>query len=78
MARDIGPLFTTASLLRDTVSPPVFIDITDRNKDVRLLEVGGENVLMYSFFDNNMLIITDNIDTLRILVERLTRAKLSR
>ena len=78
MAQDIGPLFTTASLLRDTVSPPVFIDITDRNKDIRLLEVGEESVLVYSFFDNNMLIITDNIETLRVLVERLTRAKLSR
>jgi hypothetical protein len=33
---------------------------------------------MYSFFDNNMLIVTDSYATLDALIERLTRAKLSR
>ncbi|MBI1974541.1 MAG: hypothetical protein HYS51_01670 [Candidatus Zambryskibacteria bacterium] len=78
MSIDIGPLFSTAEKLRDATTTPVFIDITDRNKDVRALNIGSDTVILYSFFDNNMLIITDNIDTLRVLVERLTREKLSR
>ena len=78
IAQDIGPLFSTAPFLRDIPLEPVFIDVTDRNKDIRMLALGNQSVLLYSFFDNNMLIITDNIDTLRTLVERLTREKLSR
>lgn len=37
-----------------------------------------ETVLLYSFFDNNMLIITDSIETLQSLIERLARERLSR
>ncbi|OHA89929.1 MAG: hypothetical protein A2832_02215 [Candidatus Zambryskibacteria bacterium RIFCSPHIGHO2_01_FULL_44_22b] len=78
LAADIGPIFNTRELLRDIGPETVFIDVTDRNKDVRALEIEGKMVLLYSFFDNNMLIITDDIETLRVLVERLTREKLSR
>ena len=78
LASDIGPLFSTAQLLRESTTTPVFIDVTDRNKDSRLLIANGQNILLYSFFENNILIITDNIETLRVLVERLTREKLSR
>ena len=78
VARDIGPLFTTAPLLRDVPPESIFIDVTDRNKDIRMLALGNQSVLLYSFFDNNMLIITDNIETLRTLADRLTREKLSR
>ncbi len=78
LAEDIGPLFATAPLLRNIPSESVFIDITDRNKDIRALAPDGQPILLYSFFDNNMLIITDNIETLRVLVDRLTREKLSR
>ena len=78
LAEDIGPLFTTAPLLKNIPPQSVFTDITDRNKDIRTLALEGEPVLLYSFFDNNMLIITDNIETLRTLIDRLTREKLSR
>lgn len=78
MAADIAPIFSTRELLRDIAPAPVFIDITDRNKDARLLMAGERTVLLYSFFDNKKLIITDNTETLRVLVERLTREKLSR
>ncbi|MDP2641928.1 MAG: hypothetical protein Q8P21_01390 [bacterium] len=79
LAQDIGPLFSTAPLLRETASESVFTDVTDRNKDIRMLaSPGGQSILLYSFFDNNMLIITENIDTLRTLIDRLTREKLSR
>lgn len=78
LTADIGPIFATREILRESTSTPVFIDVADRNKDVRALELGGEQTLFYSFFDNNMVIITDSIDTLRIIIDRLTREKLSR
>lgn len=78
LAQDIGPLFATAPLLKNILPESTFVDITDRNKDVRMLALEDQPVLLYSFFDNNMLIITDNIETLRTLIDRLTREKLSR
>jgi len=78
MAADIGPLFATAQFLRDVPPEAVFTDVADKNKDVRRLALGDQTILLYSFFDNNMLIITDNIETLRTLIDRLTREKLSR
>ena len=76
--QDIGPLFATAELSRNVSPESTFTDVTDKNKDVRMLALRDQPVLLYSFFDNNMLIITDHIETLRILVDRLTREKLSR
>jgi hypothetical protein len=77
---DIGALFATREVLRDILpdSELVFRDVTDRNKDLRLLEFGEQDVILYSFFGNNMLIITDKIETLMVIMERLTREKLSR
>ena len=77
MAEDIGPIFATVSLLRESDSSNVFVDMTDKNKDLRVLEVGGRTFLLYSFLENKTLIITDNIETLRFLINRLTLEKLS-
>ncbi|MFZ2484819.1 MAG: hypothetical protein WAX80_03450 [Minisyncoccia bacterium] len=78
VAQDLGPLFATSQALEEAPPESIFTDITDRNKDIRALVLNGQPVLLYSFFDNNMLIITDDIETMRALVERLTREKLSR
>jgi hypothetical protein len=78
MAQDIGALFATAELLRNLPPETTFIDVTDRNKDLRMLSLEDRPVLLYSFFDNNKLIITDSLETLRTLIDRLTREKLSR
>jgi hypothetical protein len=78
MAEDIGALFNTAPLLTNIGPESVFKDIVSRNKDVRALFAGEDLILLYSFFDNQMLIVTDSLETLRILVERLSREKLSR
>ncbi len=78
LGQDIGPLFATAPLLKNVPIESSFTDIIDRNKDIRILVLNNKTVLLYTFFDNNMLIITDNIETLRILLDRLTREKLSR
>lgn len=76
--RNIGPIFTTAPLLKNIPDGQAFIDVTDRNKDIRALTFENKPVLLYSFYENNMLIITDSVETLRILVDRLTREKLLR
>lgn len=78
LSQDIGPLFATAEFSKSMPRGSTFTDITDRNKDVRILALGDQPILLYSFFDNNMLIITDHVETLRTLIDRLTREKLSR
>lgn len=78
LAEDIGPIFNTAELLRSLPPESTFSDVTDRNKDIRALMFGDQSILLYSFLDSNTLIITDNLDTLRTLIDRLTQEKLSR
>ena len=54
-------------------------DITIKNKDARILKSPtGQTVLLYSFYNNNMLILTDNEETLRALLTKLDSEKLSR
>ena len=76
--RDIGPLLATAEITRNIEPGTTFTDIIDRNKDARILSLYDEVTLIYSFLDNNTLIITDNLETLRVVVDRLTKEKLSR
>ena len=78
MRTDIGPIFATAERLRSAPPETTFTDITDKNKDIRTFSPDGEPILLYSFFDNSLLIITDNIETMRVLVDHMTREKLSR
>lgn len=78
ISQDIGPIFPTSDLLRNVPPETLFIDITDRNKDVRALQQGEEMLLVYSFLEKEALVISDDLLTLRAVVDRLTREKLSR
>jgi hypothetical protein len=85
MAEDLGPIFKTGPLVKNIIPPYVFKDIVSKNKDARVLfaPLSPESttttpVLLYSFFDNKMLIITDSLNTLETLIERLTQESLSR
>ncbi len=81
MARDIGPLFLTNELLQTSTSASNFKDVTYKNKDARtIIDTGTTTkpLLLYSFFDNRILIITDRFETLKVLTERLTQELLSR
>lgn len=79
MAEDIGPLFTTRTLLTNIQEETKFEDLTINNKDVRILRSPeGETILLYSFFDNRILVITDSEESLEILIGRLTSELLSR
>ena len=79
LASDIGPAFPSALGLQSIKDPTVFRDVITRNKDARaLLDSDGREVLLYSFLDNKILIITDNFETLHALVARLQREPLTR
>ncbi|MEK7187076.1 MAG: hypothetical protein AAB690_02165 [Patescibacteria group bacterium] len=79
LAHDLGPLFATAEQLRNLAGQTQFTDITSKNKDMRvLLDEGGEAIILYSFFDDHTLIITDKIETLHIIIARLNSESLSR
>jgi hypothetical protein len=79
MSNDLLPLFTTPETLASTTVMTAFKDITVKNKDARaILDQNGKSILLYSFFDNNMLIITDNESSLNTLVGLLNSAKLAR
>ncbi len=79
MRDDILPIFASPEILATTSPSAIFSDITIQNKDARILKDStGQTVLLYSFFDNNMLIITDNEMSLRAIISKLNAEKLSR
>lgn len=80
LATDLAPIFGTAHLLKNIAPESVFKDVVSKNKDARVLyapvapaSTSTTPVLLYSFFDNQMLIITDNMETLKTLIDRLTQ-----
>lgn len=85
LSQDVGPLFSTSIFLKNNAPTSVFEDVVSKNKDVRVLyapiEPGSATttpVLLYTFFDNKMLIITEDLETLHTILERLTRELLLR
>jgi hypothetical protein len=76
MGKDLLPLISPTA---DPSNPNKFQDITIQNKDARILkDSSGSTVLLYSFYDNNFLIITDNETSLRTLVGDLDAQKVTR
>ncbi len=79
MRDDILPIFASPETLATTSSATLFSDLTIQNKDARILkDSAGQTVLLYSFFNNNMLIITDNETSLKTIIGKLNAEKLSR
>lgn len=78
MGTEIGPLFSTANFITNLKPGQTFADLTDRNKDIRVLSFGETRVLLYTFFESDILVIADSLETIRTLVDRLTQEKLSR
>ncbi|MEX0919261.1 MAG: hypothetical protein WDZ64_00745 [Parcubacteria group bacterium] len=81
MVEDIGPLFSVNPFTRDptaTSTQPVFKDAIIQNKNFRIIRREDESTLLYSFFNNRMLIITDSAETLMSIIERADREQLSR
>lgn len=79
LAVDLLPIISPGGVLPTVPANPVWEDITIQNKDARVLkDIYGQTVLLYSFFNNSMLIITDNEATLRTLINKLTNQSLVR
>jgi hypothetical protein len=79
LATDMLPLFATDAEVQNVSATSTFSDITIQNKDARILkDINGHTVLLYSFYANNYLIITDNEDSLGALIGLLDSQTLSR
>lgn len=78
IATDLSGLFAGSDILKQIGNSAVFTDVVSRNKDVRVLSYQESPALLYSFFDNQYLIITDRMETLQIVIDRLTQNKLTR
>ncbi|MBX4200079.1 hypothetical protein KW790_01295 [Candidatus Parcubacteria bacterium] len=73
MSVDLLPLFASANEVTSVPPTAKFEDITIKNKDARVLrDINGQTRLLYSFFDSHILIITDNEETLRTLITKIT------
>lgn len=79
LAEDLLPLFAEDNVVLSTPSSREFEDKTIQNHDTRVLRGGtGEIVLIYGFFDNNLLVVTDTDESFRTIINRLQSEKLSR
>jgi hypothetical protein len=79
LANDLLPLFASDAEVQNVSVTSTFSDITIQNKDARILKDGnGHTVLLYSFYANNYLIVTDTEDSLRTLIGLLDSHTLSR
>lgn len=79
MQEDILPLFHDEQVLASTTPGTLFRDKTIKNKDTRVLvDEGGKTVLIYSFYNQNLLIITGSEEALKTLINKLDTQALSR
>jgi hypothetical protein len=79
LAHDMLPLFASPGVVEVASQGVTFSDITIKNKDARVLkDVTGHTVLLYSFVDNKYLLITDDEETFKTILTRITAEKLVR
>jgi hypothetical protein len=79
LKEDLLPLFQNADTVSNMPNDAVFEDITLKNKDARALyDTSGKIVLVYSFYNQNLLIITGSETGLRTLLAELDTQALKR
>ncbi len=79
LVEDLMPLFISRERLQGIPTISEFKDKTIQNHDTRILrDSTGNIILLYGFFDNEILIITDNEESFRTVLNRLQSEKLSR
>ena len=79
LREDLLPLFLDPEQLAAVSSENKFEDITLANKDARLLkDDSGKTVLIYTFLNNEVLLITDDENGLRTIQNLYLGGKLSR
>lgn len=72
LTSDLDPIFKTNLTSTDVdIFSRGFKDLMIKNKDVRVLyDIDNNKILLYSFIDKNKLVITNNEDTLKEIMER--------
>lgn len=79
LKENLLPLFATDEEIAKIPGDANFVDISIQNKDARALKNSDDEVIfLYSFFDNDTLVITGSEGALKSLIQRLTAQKLSR
>ncbi|MDB5194805.1 MAG: protein of unknown function with transrane region [Parcubacteria group bacterium] len=79
MKEDILPLFASEAEIGNVAANAVFTDATVKNKDAReLLNASSTPVLVYSFYNQNLLIVTGSETALKTLLSELDTQALSR
>ena len=79
LKEDLLPLFQPEELIATIPNDAVFHDVTIKNKDARALtDAGGKSVLIYSFYNQNLLIITTTESALRTITSQLDTEALAR
>lgn len=80
---DIGGIFTTRSMVNGINFSPIFKDAIYENKDSRVIFTSDENgnekvVMMYSFFNNDTIIVTEDETVLKSIIDKLNKEKIRR
>ncbi|MES2436458.1 MAG: hypothetical protein V4519_00425 [Patescibacteria group bacterium] len=79
MFDDLNPYLSLFNSTTTTFGGESFQDIDIRNKDVRILkDMNGTPLLMYSFSDQNTLVLTTDEDALKEIFSRLSTYQLVR
>lgn len=79
LVEDMLPLFIDPTELAGIATNSIFKDKTIQNHDTRVLRNSyNQIVLIYGFFDNDTLIMTDDESSFRTIINRLQAEKLSR
>jgi hypothetical protein len=79
LADDLLPFFHNSETVASVPSNAAWQDVTIRNKDARkLADASGKTELIYSFYNQNLLIITANEDALRSILTALDTQALAR
>jgi len=73
------PIKVTQVLNLENPSKEGFTDETIKNKDARILKnVGGETIILYSFLDQNTLLIAGSMDVLQVMIDKINSLQQSR
>lgn len=79
LREDLLPFFTSEAGIASVPPGTAFSDITIKNKDARILvDESGKGALIYTFYNQNLLIITDNEASLRTMLQKLDTQALAR
>jgi len=79
MREDLLPLFQSSEVLQSIPSGASWSDVSIKNKDARVLrDASGKTRLIYSFYNQNLLIITGSEGALKTVITELDTQALAR